>query len=132
MKNCPKCKASLLDDARFCSQCGSSVPFELKCTKCQYPNESNSKFCQECAFPLVEAAVPYNPVGTPQFSSSPSQVSAEVPLPPAEGITIEFPHSTSQSFDFAVAEARKFPTFQQFGDGKKALYRITIDSKDTS
>jgi hypothetical protein len=50
--------------------------------------------------------------------------------PPNDGITIEFPFSTAQSFDFAVEAARKFATFKQYGRDKKALYRITIQPNE--
>ena len=45
-------------------------------------------------------------------------------------ITIEFPHSTAGSFAFALAAARTTSTFEQVGDGKEALYRVTYASED--
>jgi hypothetical protein len=49
----------------------------------------------------------------------------QVEPPPSRGITIEFLHSTSGSFEFAVQEAQNSPAFVQYGEGKKALYRAT-------
>lgn len=49
----------------------------------------------------------------------------ELPPPPSEGITIEFPFSTSQALDFAIREAQKQISFVKFGDGRKAVYRVT-------
>jgi hypothetical protein len=54
----------------------------------------------------------------------------EIEPPPANGITIEFPYSTAQAFDFAVASAKQFPTFQQYREDKKAVYRVTFDPLD--
>lgn len=47
------------------------------------------------------------------------------PVPP-RGIVIEFRHSSSPNFDLAVQEARKLPSFQQYGQGRKAVYRVVI------
>ena len=54
----------------------------------------------------------------------------EVEPPPNVGITIEFPFSTAQTFDFAVAEARKFESFRKYGEEKKALYRVTVSANE--
>ncbi len=45
----------------------------------------------------------------------------ELPEPTNNGITIEFPYTTAQSFEFALKEASKFDTFEQFGNDKSNL-----------
>jgi hypothetical protein len=60
---------------------------------------------------------------------------AEEPLepiepPPSKGLTIEFPYSSSQTFPLALERARKYPTFKQFRNGKKAIYRVTFDASE--
>lgn len=57
-------------------------------------------------------------------------LSVKIEPPPTTTITIEFPFSTSQTFDFAVSEAAKHPSFKQFGEGKKAVYRVTYERSD--
>jgi len=52
----------------------------------------------------------------------------EIEAPSSVGITIEFPYSSAQSFDFAVECARKFATFREYGKDKKAIYRVTFDA----
>lgn len=54
-KNCPKCNASILKEARFCSECGydnsepeRSTNTEIKCNECGALMNVNFKFCSEC------------------------------------------------------------------------------------
>ena len=74
--------------------------------------------CQECGFKLVKEV------------KSKKSVTDAVPLqmtpPPDKGITVEFPFSTAQSFDFAVEAAKKLESFMIFGEDKKAIYRVTV------
>jgi hypothetical protein len=69
--------------------------------------------------------------GAPTAVSQPAVV-VEPDAPPSDGITIEFPHSTSQSFDFAVRAAQALPGFHQYGEGKKALYRVTVPAESVA
>lgn len=126
MKACVACNEKLSIDAKFCAQCGTAQPKELICPDCSYANESNSKFCQECGRPFFAkrnepkvTKLPANEVQTPSGSDMP-------PPPAKDTITIEFAISRSQSFDFALAEAKKFSTFQQFGEGKSIRYRVSV------
>jgi hypothetical protein len=98
------------------------------CPNCGYENESNSKFCQECATTLLAKKTKREK--SPRKTSKPSISISEIPPPPSEGITIEFPFSTAGSFDFAVQTAQNFPTYQQFGEKKKTLYRVNLDRID--
>jgi hypothetical protein len=54
----------------------------------------------------------------------------EMPPPPSNGITIEFLHSTSSSFEFAVQAAQASPEFTQYGEGRKAVYRATYSREE--
>jgi hypothetical protein len=122
---CPDCGHSLTSECLFCPKCGRDLQQPLKCPKCGYANESNSKFCQECGRPLgIRSQAPHDKTTRPRV------VPAEIPPPPSTGITIEFRYSTSQSFEFAVAYAAKHASFAQFGDAKRALYRVAYDRTD--
>ncbi len=49
-KPCPKCNHSNTNDAKFCSNCGTTMQDSGKkfCTECGHQNLSNAKFCGEC------------------------------------------------------------------------------------
>jgi len=68
----------------------------------------------------------------PKIKDQEPEVIIDFESPPANGITVEFPYSTSQSFDFAVEAAQKFPTFKKYGQDKKAIYRVNVDPKDVN
>jgi hypothetical protein len=97
----------------------------IVCPNCQYANESNSKFCQECGTPLL----PARPQGRAKATENRASI-VEIEPPSSNGITIEFPYSSAQTFDFAVECAKQFPTFRQYGEDKKAVYRVTFDPLD--
>jgi RNA polymerase subunit RPABC4/transcription elongation factor Spt4 len=123
---CASCGRVLSLDFRFCPYCGVEVTQTPKCPNCGYENEANFNFCQKCGHELTaQAAVPQIRRGL--TTTSPSTAPGP---PPSEGITIEFPFSTSQTFEFAVEAARAIPTFQQFGEDKKAIYRATLARGD--
>ncbi len=44
--NCPTCKATVDQGAKFCRQCGS--PIGIKCPTCGAPNPPGSKYCGDC------------------------------------------------------------------------------------
>lgn len=116
--SCPSCDKVLEDHYRFCPKCGIDLQAPIVCPDCSYPNENNSKFCQECGIPLK---------GNRARKASPAATACpSIDPPPRDGITIEFPYSSAQSFPFALAEAQKFSTFKQYGEEKKAIYRITV------
>jgi RNA polymerase subunit RPABC4/transcription elongation factor Spt4 len=122
MKTCQNCSTEIQDSFNFCPTCGSDLGKPIICKNCSYANESNSKFCQECGDPLFE-----------KFKKKESKPRAEkieivdIPETSSNGITIEFPFTTAQSFEFAVKEAKLFDTFEQFGEDKRAIYRITLN-----
>lgn len=126
MSICPSCNSEgLKPEYRFCPYCGYELGLPISCPKCGYENESNSKFCQECGTSLFSKRTKKEK--PPRKTSEPSISVSEIPQPPSNGITIEFPFSTAGSFDFAVQSAKNFPTYQQFGEKKKTLYRINFD-----
>lgn len=115
MKNCYKCQSEIQDNFKFCPHCGSNQQ-EIVCPNCKYKNEPNSKFCQECGTQLIEK---------PKNKKTPKVEIIEQSIPEF-GITVEFKYSTSQTFEFAVEEAKKFNSFQQIGEDKKVIYRVTV------
>lgn len=122
---CPSCNAELAGEFRFCPNCGHDLQKPIVCPNCEYPNESNSKFCQECGIPLRGTQ---STKARPKLKiTEPQAAIVEIGPPPTSGITVEFPHSSAQSFDFAVECAKKFSTFRQYGEDKKALYRVTFE-----
>ena len=46
--------------------------------------------------------------------------------PPSSLVTIEFRYSSSPSYEFAVQEASKFPSYEKFGAGLKKFHRVTV------
>ena len=124
---CPSCKKQIGPDFAFCPFCGVDLNKPIICPKCHYSNEPNSKFCQECGSPLRPEMVLEPSAVLPAKVAEPPVETEPVPL---EGITVEFPFSSAQSFDFAVKEAAKFTSFRQYGQDKKAIYRVTIGKSD--
>lgn len=122
--SCPSCKTESDTNFRFCPYCGFDLKKPITCPNCNYSNEYNSKFCQECGTPFVVKNISTTPTERKVFTEP--KISILIEAPPISGITIEFPFSTAQSFDFAVVEAKKFSGFKQYGTEKKAIYRITI------
>lgn len=126
--SCPSCSVAIAGEYRFCPNCGYDLQKPIVCPTCQYSNESNSKFCQECGLDL--RARPSAKAHSKKTASAAKTAVTEMEPPPGNGITIEFPYSTSQSFDFALECAKRFPTFSQYGEDKKAVYRVTFDPSE--
>jgi RNA polymerase subunit RPABC4/transcription elongation factor Spt4 len=126
MKACYNCQQNVNEDFKFCPHCGVKLT-QMECPKCGYINEPNSKFCQECGTKLD-----YDKTATPkQSKKSDIEDTIEIIEPaPNYGITVEFPFSSSQTFDFAVISAKKFSSFKQIGDSKKPLYRVTVNEDE--
>lgn len=51
MSTCPKCGAELDNGAKFCMECGTSVPQNKKCIKCGIELPFKAKFCFGCGAP---------------------------------------------------------------------------------
>lgn len=47
---CPNCNNRIINDSRFCSNCGHLL--EIKCSKCGSVSTFNSKYCKECGILL--------------------------------------------------------------------------------
>lgn len=125
---CPSCNVELAAEFRFCPNCGHDLQQPIVCPNCKYLNESNSKFCQECGLPL--RSTPSVKVQEKPKALEPPTPVVKIEPPPNKGITIEFPYSSSQTFDFAVECAKKFSTFRQYGEDKKAIYRVTFPPQE--
>jgi len=120
MKACYNCNLEIEDDFIFCPHCGANQD-EIICPQCSYKNEPNSKFCQECGYNLFK-----NKKSEKEKVPKKSENELITHPIPESGMTIEFNYSTSQSFSFALEEAKKFNSFVELGEGKKATYRINI------
>ena len=46
--DCPQCGAACDSGARFCDQCGASIPGPVRCQSCGAMNEPDAKFCSQC------------------------------------------------------------------------------------
>lgn len=119
-QDCSGCGFELQADFRFCPGCGRELDRPTTCPECGQVADPGAKFCSECG-----ASLQPRERRTRQSKRRATPQIVEVPPPPDTGITIEFPSSTSQTFEFAVQEAAKHPSFAQFGEGKKAIYRAT-------
>jgi len=120
---CEDCGFQLQPNFRFCPGCGKSLQKLGKCPKCGYDNEPNAHFCQNCGSQLqkIKLSIAEQERTIKDIETTPI---------PEKGITIEFPFSSSQTFEFAVEEARKHSSFMQLGEGKKAIYRITYNQEE--
>ena len=121
---CSACGGEISATFRYCPHCGRDLTQPIICPQCQYSNEPNSKFCQECGSPLSAT----RPSGGAKRDRATLEPVASEPIepPPKHGITLEFPYTSAQSFDIALEEARRLPTFMQYGKEKKAIYRVTV------
>ena len=49
---CPKCHTSLVENAKFCHQCGTHVDIPLsECASCKTMNPADVSFCYKCGAP---------------------------------------------------------------------------------
>ena len=124
--HCPSCNTETRDTFKFCPACGFHLKGPVTCPACKFENGAGSIFCARCGTELSASA-----------TSAPLQTASgqiehaldiDVPIPtPGDGITIEFPHSTAQTFELAVTCARRLTGFQQYGNGKDAVFRVSFD-----
>jgi class 3 adenylate cyclase/pimeloyl-ACP methyl ester carboxylesterase len=56
--NCPRCRYSNPDDARFCTSCGAALG--IACPACGTANSAPSRFCKACGQALVVPPPPAN------------------------------------------------------------------------
>ncbi len=126
MRTCSGCNTKVTDEAAFCPSCGTKQPTETRCLKCTTVLVPDARFCHRCGLPTGTDA----PTGF-VHETPPSLILDPITTPPPPtGITVEFPTSTAASFEFAVAEARKFASFEQLGEEKKAIFRVNVSQAD--
>ncbi len=99
-----------------------------RCSACSAELAPDFRFCPYCGVSVEESAAALAVVETPPTQGS--TVVVEDTAPPAQGITIEFGTSSSQSFEFALDAACKLPGYREVGEGKKLLYQVTVDPRE--
>jgi|GEM_PF-1811465 len=125
---CDNCGFRLEEDFYFCPGCGTDLKKERTCKKCGTSNAPNSKFCQNCGSKLVrKTPEPFIFIKAKDIDATTELTETKIP---SSGITIEFRFSSSPGFEFAVEEARKHSSFKQFGEDKKAVYRVTYNREE--
>lgn len=128
---CPKC-GSVVDTEADPAHIGDEPEFAF-CPNQECLEVINLKYDQyrrvdekpSCPHPLTLTASPHKA----EFEQKTFSLTEILPIASAY-ITIEFPFSTSQTFDFAVKEASKHPSFEQSGKGKKVIYRVTYSPSE--
>jgi len=121
---CENCGFTLQDNFLFCPGCGKDLQKQRVCLECGFENEKDANFCQKCGNSMKLKVQP-----KPEEKESGFKEAHKTEIP-SFGVTIEFPYSSSQTFEFAVEEAKKYPSFSQFGDGKKAIHRVTFSLEE--
>jgi RNA polymerase subunit RPABC4/transcription elongation factor Spt4 len=121
---CQNCKKSgLQPDYKFCPFCGVEIEKALACPGCGNTKIQGMKFCPECGSKLDQESL--------KTGAEATVVDAKEAVP-QQGITIEFGYSSSQNYDFAVAEAKKFPVYMAFGNQKRIRHRVVIQPDEIS
>lgn len=124
--DCTSCKAkNLQEEFHFCPYCGTELGKPAKCPNCGRETEPDAKFCPDCGTQL------HAPPSTKRRKpAKPKADVAEIEPVSEQGITVEFLHSTSSNFEFALRAARAIPGFKQYGEEKKAVYRVAIEPEE--
>lgn len=52
MVDCPSCGEACDPGARFCNQCGTPIPGEVRCDDCGAMNDPDARFCSQCGVPM--------------------------------------------------------------------------------
>lgn len=108
---CPRCGLENRSHARFCKQCGQSLPAQaspplpsahtkLVCLACGTTVKPRSRFCPRCGRPLSTAFTPPSPAQPPAYTPLPAQ-----PPPPAYAQSPALP----ASFTAPPAPAHRSP-----------------------
>lgn len=121
MNGCRSCGYGKLDTTfRFCPNCGQAL--DATCAICNNILPDEAKFCPECGSSREPKS------GSGRVTSKPrsERQAPDPPPPPSSGVTVQFPYSSSQTFDFAVKEASALPGYACYGSEKRALYRVTV------
>jgi membrane protease subunit (stomatin/prohibitin family) len=56
--SCPKCKAAVPANAKFCGSCGTAMPQASACPKCEAAVPAGAKFCGSCGTSLAMVPCP--------------------------------------------------------------------------
>jgi hypothetical protein len=125
MIKCNNCGNEIKKEYKFCPFCGLRLSLKIKCSYCNSENDRGAKYCHECGNELPHTKPP------PKTESKAGNVNINIDIPiPDKGITIEFNRSSSATFEFAVNAARKFESYTEIGEGKKAKYRVTVNEDE--
>lgn len=78
MKTCPKCGQMLADNAKFCNNCGSSLPSSVQqaaqfCPNCGQKLTQGTAFCISCGAPTGSTGIPVPPQGPQSTGTRPNQ-----------------------------------------------------------
>lgn len=122
MKECRSCnKKTIKEDYLFCPMCGFETNVEIECYSCNTKLNPLAKFCVACG-----CKVGSNKGRVNKEKVHKNVIDEDVIPEPSLGVTIEFKYSTAMNFDLVVDEAFKHPSFEKFGVGKKAIYRVNV------
>lgn len=53
---CPKCKAEVEENNKFCTECGEKIDAQITCPQCSTMVPPGTKFCTECGANLEKLA----------------------------------------------------------------------------
>ena len=54
---CPQCGASVTAGAKFCGECGRTIPAVPTCPNCGAVVDATVRFCGECGQPIAQPAM---------------------------------------------------------------------------
>jgi hypothetical protein len=106
---CNDCGSEVSGDLQFCPGCGKQMTPPV-CPKCKAEIGVSFKFCGHCGFRIesrqksIVESRPFVPDLLPE---------------PGAGLTIEFPFSSAQSYDYAIRAATNHPGYISYCEGKK-------------
>lgn len=122
MNKCYSCNTEINDSFKFCPYCGVKLSEKI-CSNCNTANQPSSKFCFECGKDLSK--------NTPKTNNKKVE-NIEITPPPVSnhGITIEFKHSSSMNYEFALEEAKKIDSYEEYGSGKKTIHRVNVNEEE--
>lgn len=81
MKECPKCKELIDDDALFCPNCGTKIGNTKTCINCGNEIEADSAFCPHCGASQIEETNDESEV-----TEAPNNLDTEASRPSSESI----------------------------------------------
>lgn len=79
---CPVCKTTLPDGARFCNVCGTAVSQQAVCAECGQPVKPGQKFCMNCGAPITAGVAAAGMVSPPETATPVIAEPAQIIPPP--------------------------------------------------